>query len=192
MAGKGSKFERDMARAFSMWFSEGKSDELFWRVMGSGGRATRRSRTGKAVKNQSFGDLEATSPESKVFTDAVVVELKRGYGRWSFEDVIDNKVASTQPWAKFCQQTLESWRDSGRRFWMVVYKRDQRHNMVALQPEFFIWLYGTALKDAPARKMEMTEAPKLFLKNAGDYSCAVMRLEDFFAAVHPEVFKELL
>lgn len=37
---KGSRFERDVCRALSLWLSQGEREDVFWRSAMSGGRAT--------------------------------------------------------------------------------------------------------------------------------------------------------
>lgn len=189
MAGKGSSFERDMARTFSLWWTGGEHDDVFWRVLGSGGRATRKSRTGKNIAHASFGDLEATDPGAFPFTSLVVVEIKRGYGRWSVCDVLDNPVSKTQPWAKFFEQVSESQRDSGRPWWMVVYKRDKRKTMVALMPELFRWLLGQTEAVHAKPENHLRSVPRIQLM-ATPCAAAVMELETFLKIVPPSVFVE--
>jgi len=188
MAGKGSSFERDIARAFSLWWTNGEHDDVFWRVLGSGGRATRKSRTGKNVAHASFGDLEATDPSAFPFTSLVVVEIKRGYGRWAFEDVLDNPVSKTQPWAKFHEQVSESQQDGGRPWWMVVYKRDKRKIMVALMPDLFRWLVGQTDVRHAKEENHFRNVPRVQLMSVPN-AAAVMELDAFFKIVTPDVFK---
>lgn len=194
MAGKGSSFERDMARTFSLWWTGGEHDDVFWRVLGSGGRATRKSRTGKNIAHASFGDLEATDPGAFPFTSLVVVEIKRGYGRWSVCDVLDNPVSKTQPWAKFFEQVSESQRDSGRPWWMVVYKRDKRKTMVALMPELFKWLCKQRDEEAdwakktPVWSGDLREQPRVQLMTV-PCAAAIMGLDAFLKIVPPAVFR---
>ena len=188
MAGKGSSFERDMARTFSLWWTGGEHDDVFWRVLGSGGRATRKSRTGKNTAHASFGDLEATDPGAFPFTSLVVVEIKRGYGRWGVCDVLDNPVSKTQPWAKFFEQVSESHRDSGRPWWLVVYKRDKRKTMVAIMPELFRWLLGQTEATHAKPENHLRNVPRVQLMSA-PCAAAVMELSAFLKIVPPSVFR---
>lgn len=193
MAGKGSSFERDIARRLSLWWTHGDHDDVFWRILGSGGRATRKSRTGKNIAHASFGDIEATDPGAFPFTSLVVVEIKRGYGRWSVCDVLDNPVSKTQPWAKFYEQVRESHRDSSRPWWMVIYKRDKRKTMVALMPDLFRWL--TQLQELDNTKAvyampnKLRAVPRVQLMGLPN-AAAVMELEAFLTIVPPEVFMQ--
>lgn len=186
---KGSSFERDVARLLSMWWTGGKHDDVFWRVLGSGGRATRKSRTGKGTEHASFGDIEATTVLAYPFTSLVVVEIKRGYGRWGVCDVLDNPVSKTQPWAKFFEQVSESQRDSGRPWWMVIYKRDKRKIMVALMPELFRWLLGQTEAAHAKPENHLRNVPRVQLM-AVPCAAAVLELETFLKIVPPSVFVE--
>src|SRR5262245_2386383 len=51
-AAKGSKFERDLCRQLSLWWSDGKRDDVFWRASQSGGRAKFRGRRGLQTHGQ--------------------------------------------------------------------------------------------------------------------------------------------
>ena len=186
-SGKGSGFERDLARRLSLWWTHGADDTVFWRVLGSGGRATRKTRTGKGTLHVSFGDLEATCPSSFAFTDQIMCEFKRGYGRWAITDVLDARVVKTQVWHQFMQQVIESWQASGRRWWIVIFKRDQRHPMIAIDRHLFIWLYGkpSATVYSARAAFRKLEHGRLY---HGEMSCVLMRLEDFLRVVEPKVF----
>jgi hypothetical protein len=73
-AGKGQAFERKTCRQLSLWVSDGKIDDMFWRTSISGGRATVRFAQGKAT--QAVGDICAVRPEGFVFTDRYFAECK--------------------------------------------------------------------------------------------------------------------
>jgi len=72
---KGNGFEREISKKLSLWWSDGDDDALFWRTQNSGGRYTVRKKVGLQTDGQA-GDIASTSPLSKPFTDAFVVELK--------------------------------------------------------------------------------------------------------------------
>ena len=71
---KGSGFERLVCRKLSLWVSQGKNEDLFWRSSLSGGRATVAQRKGRNVRQA--GDICAVSPEGHVLTDVYFVECK--------------------------------------------------------------------------------------------------------------------
>lgn len=72
--GKGSSFERKVAKELSRWITGGKRDDVLWRTSISGGRATVARKKGKEVRQS--GDLCAVAPEGHAFCDAFYMELK--------------------------------------------------------------------------------------------------------------------
>lgn len=82
---KGSNYERKVCKEFSLWWTDGKRNDVFWRTPGSGGRGTvTQSRTAAY-----FGDLMATDPVGQPLLDCCCFELKTGYGKWSIMDLMD-------------------------------------------------------------------------------------------------------
>lgn len=73
--GKGAGFEREICKKLSLWISNGKREDLFWRSAMSGGRATLGHRKGKDLRYQA-GDITATHPDGHVFTDYFYAECK--------------------------------------------------------------------------------------------------------------------
>jgi hypothetical protein len=71
---KGSSFEREVCKLFSLWISGGQNEDLFWRSAMSGGRATVAHRKGKVVRQS--GDITAVAPEAHFFTDIFFMECK--------------------------------------------------------------------------------------------------------------------
>jgi len=72
---KGSAFERKTCKQLSLWVSNGKDEDLFWRSAMSGGRATVGAKTGKKLRRQA-GDISATSEEGCKLTNMFFVECK--------------------------------------------------------------------------------------------------------------------
>ena len=175
---KGSNFERDMARAISMWWTRESHDDCFWRVLGSGGMATRKERSGKATTHASFNDIEPKTADAHAFTDKVILELKRGYHSWSITDVIDSKNPKKQKWAEFFEQTTYAWKASKRKYWVVIFKRDQRKIMIAICPD--LWM------DLPK---DFLNVPRAILRNTG-YDCVLITWEDF-TKIDPDFFRNL-
>lgn len=56
-AGKGQGFEREIAKALSLWLTAGASDAEVWRTVTSGARATSRAKQGKGSPRAQHGDL---------------------------------------------------------------------------------------------------------------------------------------
>ncbi len=122
--GKGQDFERQMARKLSLWWSDGKSDDLFWRSSMSGGRATVRAKSGKSTAN-SCGDLMAMTAEGQSLLDITAFELKKGYQTYSIQDLIDKPNKKGGFW-DFVEQASRDASLAGCPHWTVIHKRDRR------------------------------------------------------------------
>jgi hypothetical protein len=82
---KGSAFEREICTKLSLWVSDCKSIDLFWRSAMSGGRATVR----KGAVRQA-GDITAVAPEGHKLTDVFYIECK-AYKKLSLDCLIKGK-----------------------------------------------------------------------------------------------------
>ena len=72
---KGGKFERESSRRLSLWVTQGRRDDIFWRSSTSGARATVQLRKGIVNLSQS-GDISAIDPEGYEFIRTTFVEMK--------------------------------------------------------------------------------------------------------------------
>lgn len=72
--GKGSSFERKVCTTLSLWVTEGKQNDCFWRSSISGGRATVAHNKGKT--NRQAGDICSVSPEGHILTEKFFIECK--------------------------------------------------------------------------------------------------------------------
>ena len=75
---KGSANERTKCKEWSLWWTDGKRDDIFWRTSGSGARAKVRSKAGKTTAG-SYGDITAIDPLGDPLIEVCTVELKKGY-----------------------------------------------------------------------------------------------------------------
>lgn len=187
---KGSPFERDISRELSLWWSRGEHDDLFWRSDASGARAKTRSKSGKRTLGQ-HGDICSTSHLSHELIDLFVIELKRGYSKWSILDVLDKKdKAAQQVLEKFIEQVLTDMRLSKTPFWMIIARRDQRDSVVLVANEF--------------KKVYEAKIGKTFLHGVNHLYCkffhknlnqvvefSLIKLRDFFDNVDPEEIKTI-
>lgn len=127
---KGGSFERDVCRQLSLWWSSGRTDDLFWRTAGSGARATTRAKTGKKTAGH-HGDITATTPEGKPLTDKFAIELKRGYNWHSAQDAIDRlPKSSVSSYEEFIIQARKSATEAGIPYWMLITRRDRRQALI--------------------------------------------------------------
>lgn len=70
----GNNFERLFSKELSLWCSNGKDDDLFWRDLSSGARATVRAKQNKNSTN--YGDIVATNLLYKPFIDLFFIDTK--------------------------------------------------------------------------------------------------------------------
>ena len=126
-AHKGSSFERLICRMLSKWWTGGERDDIFWRTSGSGAMATTRWHRGEKTANQ-YGDIHAVDPIGQPLLDACVIEMKNGYGKWSFLDQLDHgkNMKEEATIGSFIRQVEEEREQCGRPFGLLIAKRDQR------------------------------------------------------------------
>ena len=85
---KGNTHERLVASQLSLWWTDGRQDDIFFRSASSGGRATQRAKKGQTTANAA-GDLAAMTKEGQEFLDFITVEIKRGYNSISVADLYE-------------------------------------------------------------------------------------------------------
>ncbi len=172
---KGSAYERDFCKRLSLWWSNGKSDSIFWRTSNSGGRATTRAKKGKGTQNQ-YGDVCAIDPIGQPLIDVFTIELKRGYSKYTIHDLFDKrKGAAKQQYEKWIEQIQKDHKLSGSRSWFLVTRRDRKREMI-LMPKI---MYRN-----------------LFIKNFtifvfNDELFSFAPLDEFFARAKPDDIMEL-
>lgn len=72
---KGGNFEREICKKLSLWVSEGKRDDIFWRSAMSGGRSTIGLKKGIKRSNQA-GDITAIDPMGQFLINKFIIECK--------------------------------------------------------------------------------------------------------------------
>lgn len=141
MANKGSPFEREIAVALSLWWTKNERDDVFWR-RDSGARAKRRTRDDKHTFG-AHGDIVAADPVGVPLTNCCTIELKRGYKKWSFLDIIDQlpmkkgqKNRTLQPFEEFAHQVCEDAQDINT-YPVIIARRDKRQSVIAIPNQLF-------------------------------------------------------
>lgn len=124
---KGSAFEREMARQFSLWWTNGKEDDVFWRTPMSGGRSTVRIKKGQSAIQ--VGDLQAIDERGRVFTELVEVELKTGYPGQSPLQLLGKSFHTCQ-WYRWIVRLI---RTRARPYWLLVHRIHQGQILVAIR-----------------------------------------------------------
>lgn len=147
MSKKGPGFERSFCKELSLWWTEDKRDDIFWRTASSGARATTRFKKGLRTAD-SYGDVKAEHPIGKPLTNQSVFSLKRGYTgkkqkmklKWAnLLDILDTpdhiktKPAIVQWW-----EEIESTREKAyREYSFLVFKRDRKKILISMAPSTF-------------------------------------------------------
>lgn len=152
--GKGGDFEREFSKKLSLWFTQGKSPDVFWHTHGSGGRATMRGKRVKGQLQSQHGDITAVEEEGKPLEAEWSIELKTGYSgkskkklknedgksvkillRWDLLDLIDS--AQTEPvFYSFWNQARRDAELSGR-VPVLVFRRNGRKPCIVFTRGYF-------------------------------------------------------
>ena len=188
--GKGSGFERDICRQLSLWWSDGKDDDIFWRTASSGGRATQRNKKGKKTFGQA-GDVQATNPIGQPLIDVCAIELKRGYSKTSVFDIVDKPTkAKEQMYEAFFRQAIQSHKSAGSYSWMLITRRDRREAVVFiplnLYKELKLAKDTVILFFPPYTKMTYK------IKGLPLLQIVVTPLKNFLRSVCPENIKDIV
>lgn len=178
---KGSLFERQICKELSLWWTEGKRDDIFWRTAGSGGRATSRARRRQSTAN-SHGDICALDPLGKPLLDALVFELKRGYNWVTLHDVVDKAPHhKKQEFEYWVDQAISSMNGAGAASWAIIHKRDQRRAMIYLP-------FGLVTNLGEEAIISVTLQCLVRRDSGPSEEVAGMPLETFFSACSPRSF----
>ena len=139
MGKRGKGYERDFAKALSLWYSktmcEEIRDDVFWHTGNSGARATTRMKKGMTTAN-AVGDIGCQDLEGKPFTDLVVWELKRGYTLAKKKNTTSNDLISLlnmidRPRVKYPDNIKKKLRKQPVIIrWMKKLKREARQNKI--------------------------------------------------------------
>lgn len=135
---KGAAFEREICKALSLWVTNGKRGDVFWRSAMSGGRATMFSDV------RQCGDICAVAPEGAPFTARYFIECK------AYRDLQINSwlITGRGKLAEFWQETKDQARIHKREPLLIF-----RQNGL---PVMFLYLAG--LRDAMWRDIRTKEA----------------------------------
>lgn len=183
---KGSAFERDICKALSLWWSDGKRSDIFWRTSGSGARAKTRSKKGETTFGQ-YGDVQATDPIGQPLIDLCTIELKRGYSNSSLMDLIDKpKSAADQQYEKFIKQARQDSANAKTPYWILIVKRNRRETILIMPFRFC-----SRLKRNPIRTHILNASHSVKMR-APKQRIYATTLINFLRFVKPKHIKELL
>lgn len=140
MANKGSPFEREICKQLSLWWTNGRTDDVFWRTQGSGGRATNRSKRGRSTFGQ-YGDICAVNPIGLPLTNLFLLELKRGYHHSNIYELFDRDVRHKNSpkkqlqWEEWYDKANDNNEKAGTYSWLLIAKRDYRDTIVHMRED---------------------------------------------------------
>lgn len=97
--GKGSDFERLIARKLSLWIQGAEKPELFWRSASSGAAATQSRKRGQSSNMN--GDLVAIAPAGQFFTNIFSLECKH-YADYSLDEFLKPIQGDIKLWWAQC------------------------------------------------------------------------------------------
>jgi len=176
--GKGQDNERDLCRQFSLWWTAGLRDDVFWRTAGSGARARVRTDSGKNVL-RGYGDMMAEDPIGHPLINTCTFEFKKGYGALSLLDCIasDQKKPLL---IQFIQEVEKDANDAGN--WpILVFQKKYKKPVVCFRIQLYL-----QLEEYFGRFKENTW--RLRHKNIhADY--ILMKLTNFFDWTNPKYFQ---
>lgn len=171
---KGADFERIICRELSLWWSEGKRDDIFWRTPQSGGRATSRGKQGKSTFGH-HGDILATDPIGLPLLDFMTFELKCGYARDSLMELIDGTEKAQ--WYKWITGAMRVKDESGSKYWCLIVKRPRRRVLIC-----YPWSMNVAMGCDPWPEGAVIRHPV-------SRDLLVIPFDDFLARVSPKTIE---
>ena len=157
---KGSNFEREIARDLSLWWSNGKRDDIFTRSDSSGARFTQRKKTDKDTAFQS-GDIACSDPAGILLLELFSIEVKTGYGKknkdkivlWDVLDILDSDQKIPVIFSLW--QQCENDAELANKEPMLIFRRNRRKKCIAFKRSYFstleLWFGST---DYPIIKLQ--------------------------------------
>lgn len=190
---KGSAFERETCKLLSNWWTRNERDDVFWRSAGSGGRATQRSKRGQSTFGQ-YGDIQAVDPVGAPLMQFVTFELKRGYSKDTFADLIDKPLtAACKGFDAFLEQASRSAEQAGSRYWALITRRNSRRALIFFPAAMWAELLTASPETStPVPIVRMRVRVKLSTKKHQKFIIVGMCLDDFLQCVAPDQVRKAL
>jgi hypothetical protein len=168
--GKGSLWERDVAKTLTKWLTGTEKPYVWWRAPGSGAIATI-SEENKELS----GDIIALRPEGAFLTDKFSIECKVGYPNSSFHKHL--KGVKNDEIRLFWEQACND-ADRADKLPMLIYKKKQYNALIGV----------------PRITQKLLEIPSIKM-SWGDYNdlpeCHFFDMEEFLNTITPEDIKDL-
>lgn len=180
--GKGPKFERKMSEMLSLWWTNGKHDDYFWRTAGSGSRATVRGRRGVRTRN-SAGDLMAVVEQGKPLLDVMVFSLKNGYAKHHAMTAFDRPKENIDlEFDKWITEIEECHENCGSFSWAIIHQRTRRAAVIYFPLNLF-----NQIKN----QVEYADLKPLLRLDKYNQPLFAMRLDVFLREVTPEAIQRI-
>lgn len=168
--GKGSAWERDVAKTLTKWLTGSEKPYVWWRAPSSGAMATI-SEENKEIS----GDIIALRPEGAFLTDKFSIEAKVGYPTSNFHKHL-KKVKNDEIkgfWVQACNDA-----DRAGKLPMLIYKKKQFNALIGVS------VINDKLKEIPSLVMTWGEYNDLPV-------CHFFDMEEFLNTITPEDMKNL-
>lgn len=181
---KGRNYERTLFKAMSLWFSNGKRDDLFWGTSSSGARATIRMNKAVSTAN-SCGDMCALDSSVDSLMNITTWEFKKGYSKVGQQvrllELIDGRNKSKSILFQWIDKVKMEAKQHNKKHPIIVFRRDRKDSCIVFQNHTWIMLYMNN------RKFTNHDGP-ISIIQSGKYHFVVIRLRDFFDWCRPEAF----
>lgn len=144
---KGGNFEREISVKLSLWFTEGKKDDIFYRSQSSGARATQRNKSKKTTEGQ-YGDICSTYKEGELLIKIWSIECKTGYSHknklkdgtkkitnWDILDLLDSKSQEpmfAQMWNQCVIDAEVSTREP-----ILIFRRERKLPLICITKQYY-------------------------------------------------------
>ncbi len=160
---KGGAYERYICKLLSLWVTNGKREDCFWRSAMSGGRATVQNRKGKRINVRQAGDVTSVSPEGHALTDNYYIECKHVKKLALDQFIVKNTGALAKFWKIACREAKHHGKEpiiiARQNGWtdLIIFRRrplaeDWLGVCLASGPEWNIARLDVVLKLPPALK----------------------------------------
>lgn len=173
-SGKGSSWEREIAKILTKWLTGNEKPYVWWRMPGSGSIATL-SEENKELS----GDIMPLRPEGIFLTDKYSIEAKHGYPNSNFHKHL--KGVKNDEIRLFWEQCVNDAVRADKRP-MLIYKKKQYNSLIGI----------SELNGQLKQKLENLPSLTMTWGNHNDLPiCHFFDMKEFLNTVTPEDIKSI-
>lgn len=182
---KGAKYERNIVKSLSLWYTNGKRDDIFYRTSGSGARATKRINNNIDTAN-SCGDISALDSIGQKLIDLCIFELKSGYTKQyasqsiQIIELIDTRNKKDPLIVKWIKKIQKESKQHKRKHAIIIFRRDRKNSCILIFKN--TWNILTKNNNYSTNNINMA------IVHYGKDIFAIMKLYDFFNWCDPKAF----